>query len=123
MRFVASANIFEFDKEWFLQLLGVAMGSRSSPTFACIFMGMVEVFMLLRWHETGGMDPHMWKRFVDDIFFLWRGTKEELIEFIEFLNSSHRTIKFEYKEGEAFSFETKAVNFLDLHVYIDRDGY
>ena len=60
MRFVASSNVFEFDRRLFLQLLGVAMGGKRSPTFSCIFMGMVEVVMLVTWQETGGMDPHMW---------------------------------------------------------------
>ena len=86
MRLIASSNIFEFDQSLFLQLLGVAMGSRSSPTFACLFMGMVEVFMLFEWHRVGGIDPHMWRRFIDDVFFVWRGTKEELQRYVDHLN-------------------------------------
>ena len=33
MRFVAESSVFVFDSELFIQLLGLAMGSRSSPTF------------------------------------------------------------------------------------------
>ena len=123
MRFVASSNVFVFDRQLFLQLLGVAMGSRSSPTFACIFMGLVELFMLFRWHEVGGLETKMWKRFIDDIFFLWQGTEEELVRFIQHLNSSHRTIKFDFTAGESFNFETKSVNFLDLQIFIDANGF
>ena len=39
MRFVATSSLFVFAGELLIQLLGVAMGSRSSPTFACLFVG------------------------------------------------------------------------------------
>ena len=42
MRLVCKSN----NAKLFLQLKGVAMGSRSSLTFACIFVGMLEVMML-----------------------------------------------------------------------------
>ena len=59
MRLVASSNVFVFDRRYFLQLLGVAMGSKSSPTFACIFMGMVELLLLFSWHRSGSQEPHL----------------------------------------------------------------
>ena len=31
-------NIFEFNKELFIQLIGTAMGSRPAPSYANIFM-------------------------------------------------------------------------------------
>jgi hypothetical protein len=49
MKFVAESSVFVFDAELFLQLLGVAMGSRSSPTFACLFVGVLEALMLGAW--------------------------------------------------------------------------
>ena len=36
---VLSRNVFEFLGKLFIQLFGVAMGSRVAPTYACIFMG------------------------------------------------------------------------------------
>ena len=35
----------------------------------------------------------MWRRFVDDIFFIWKGSEEELKEFMEHSNQFHPTIK------------------------------
>ena len=46
------------------------MGFRSSPTFACIFVGMLEVMMLLSWEQAGGQMPYLWRGFIDDLFFL-----------------------------------------------------
>ena len=42
MRFVAESSVFVFDEELYIQLMGVAMGSKVSPTFACLFVGMLE---------------------------------------------------------------------------------
>ena len=99
------------------------MGSRSSPTFACIFMGMLELLMLFEWQRIGEMEPHLWRRFIDDIFFIWKGSEEDLIWFITKLNSIHSTIKFEFKAGESFNFETQSVNFLNLTICIDGNGF
>ena len=97
---VLSCNVFLFDGLLFMQLFGVAMGSRVAPTFACIFMGWLEVKILQAWLQMGGVQPHLWRRYIDDILFYWRGSEAELIEFIEFLNSSHPTIKFKCNKGE-----------------------
>ena len=123
MQFVAESSIFVFDFELFLQLLGVAMGSRVSPTFACLFVGILEGVMLKAWQRDGGSLPHMFKRFIDDLFFLWRHGEAHLKQFVAHINSFHRTIKFEVVEGESFNFHTKAINFLDLKIWIDEDGY
>ena len=123
MRFVAESSIFVFDTELFLQLLGVAMGSKSSPTFACLFVGILEGVMLRAWQIRGGSMPHMLRRFIDDIFFLWRDGEEHLKQFIAHLNGFHRTIKFEVTPGESYNFQTRAINFLDLKIWIDEKGF
>ena len=51
---VLACNVFIFDGVLFLQLFGVAMGSRVAPTFACLFMGWLEIRMLDRWKLLGG---------------------------------------------------------------------
>ena len=100
--------MFVFDSELFLQLLGVAMGSRSSPTFACLFVGVLECVMLLSWERQDGLLPHLLRRFIGDVFFLWRHGEEELVKFTNHLNSFHRTIKFEVIKGESYNFDTRS---------------
>ena len=119
---VLSCNLFVFDSVLFLQLFGVAMGTKVTPTFACIFMDWVELRMLAGWRDRGGLAPHWWRRYIDDILFLWRGTEEELIEFIEYLNTFHPTIKFKCMKGINYNFETRSVDFLDTTLWIDRQG-
>ena len=114
-------NVFTFNGNLFMQLFGVAMGTRVAPTFACLFMGFfLEKILLSSWK---GRPPKLWKRYIDDIIFLWTGSKSELLEFISYLNSSHPTIKFKCKEGEHFNFKTKTVNFLDMTIFIDDHGF
>ena len=43
---VLSCNLFVFDGILFLQLFGVAMGTKVAPTIACLFMGWLELKML-----------------------------------------------------------------------------
>ena len=121
-KFVAESSVFVFATELFLQLLGVAMGNRSSPTFACLFVGVLEALMLLSWEGQGGLLPHMWRRFIDDIFLLWRHGEEDLLKFITHLNASHHTIKFEMVPGESYNYTTRAINLLDLKVWINEQG-
>ena len=123
MRFVAESSVFVFDTELFLQILGVAMGSRSSPTFACLFVGILEFVMLLSWERQGGLLPHLLKRFIDDVFFLWPHGEAELKRFVTHLNAFHRTIKFDIVEGESYNFRTRSINFLDLKIWIDEQGF
>ena len=58
---MVNLEFFIFDKQLLLQLLlGAAMGSRSNYTFACTFVGMLEVLMLLNWSQAGDKMLHLW---------------------------------------------------------------
>ena len=55
----------------------------------------------------------LWKRFIDDVFLLFKGTKEECGEFVEWLNSLMPGVvkfKFEYSDVK--------IEFLDLQIFI-----
>ena len=58
--------------------------------FANIFMGTVESQILHR----SVVKPLVWKRYIDDIFSIWNTNKDEVMQFMEQVNSHHRTIKF-----------------------------
>ena len=49
---------------------------------------------------------------IDDLFFVWRGSEQELLNFFAVINKAHPTIKFDYE------FSKKSVNFLDTKVTI-----
>ena len=68
------------------------MGTKMAIAFANIFlMASIEKEILLGQSVN---KPLMWKRFIDDVFYLWDTNKEEIEQFIEQANSYHPTIKF-----------------------------
>ena len=69
-----------------------------------------------------GLQPNIWRRYIDDIWFLWRGTEAELVQFVEYLNSCHPTIKFQCKKDSNYCFSTRSVDFLDTTIWIDDHG-
>ena len=42
LRLVLENNIFEFNQEFWLQMLGTAMGTRVAPTYANLFMAKLK---------------------------------------------------------------------------------
>jgi hypothetical protein len=78
------------------------MGTRVAPTFACLFMGAMEFLMLKAWK---GLQPRLYRRYIDDIFFFWNGTEPELLSFITHLNGFHPFLKFK----ASYDFQAKAV--------------
>ena len=46
LMFVLTMNLFIFNGYYYHQLWGTAMGTRVAPTYACIFMGFLEIAML-----------------------------------------------------------------------------
>ena len=93
------------------------MGTKLAPTYACIFMGWLETeFLHKKWK---GCQPKMWKRYIDDIFFLFTGSVQDLELFITELNNHHSHIKF----TATYDIETKTVPFLDMKVTINDDGF
>ena len=113
---VLTCNILVFNNEYYLQLIGTAMGTRVAPTFACLFMGHIEKFMLKSWK---GLLPRLFKRYIDDIFFLWSGNEQDLKKFINHLNNFHPYLKFKAN----YNFETKSVEFLDTVISISSENF
>lgn len=96
-------NDFEFDKKFYIQVRGTAMGKRFAPSYANIYMA--------EWEETAlalcPIKPLKYFRFLDDIWGVWIDTKENFEQFIHILNTHHPCIKLKY------TIDTNQVNFLD----------
>ncbi|KAL2101113.1 hypothetical protein ACEWY4_002874 [Coilia grayii] len=102
-------NFFLFDNNFYLQKQGAAMGSRFSPDYACLFMGFLEE----RYVFNNNPFLHnivLWKHFVDDVFCLFLGSREEFDNFATHLNNMVYSIKFNAVV------DAKSVSFLDTTV-------
>ena len=85
------------------------MGTKCAPTYASLFMGRFEETHILPWIKDKIL---LYVRYIDGIFFIWKGSKQELLKFFEEINLKHPTIKFD------FEFSKKTTNFLDPKVVI-----
>ena len=57
----------------------------------------------------------MWKRFIDDVFFIWTDSEENLEKYLKKLNAFHPNIKFTFEKSKM------KVDFLDVVTEI-KDG-
>ena len=111
---ILNKNTFTFNNEHFLQIHGTVMGSPMAPTYANIFMAILERKLLNE--APHGLIPIEWIRFIDDIFAIWTHGIEKLQKFITYINNFHPTIKFDH------TYSYKSVSFLDTTIYINSNN-
>ena len=99
-------NDFTFNGEYFLQICGTAMGKNYAPGLADLYLAYLDDKAI-----NYKINPLFFFRFLDDIFFVWTGTLEELDEFQQFLNSLIPGINI------TFTVSHEKVDFLDTTVY------
>ena len=61
------------------------MGGRYASPYTNLFMGRLEQIIEQEWNHH----IHTWKRFIDDIFFIFTGTENELTRLKYFMNNIH----------------------------------
>ena len=102
-----SLSLVQFNNETYLQTKGTVMGKKYAPAFANIFMHYWEQQALSSTNYT----PLFWKRYIDDIFGIWRHSEDQLHTFIQHLNSINPNIKV------SITHNLHSINFLDCNVF------
>ena len=87
LELVLTTHNFFFDNKEYLQIGGTARGTKLALSFANLFMGHFEDKFVYSCH----LQPFIWKRFIDDIFFIWTYAQVELDKFVSYLNHCHDT--------------------------------
>ena len=106
--FALKNNLFEFNNKVFQQISGTAKGTKFAPPFACIYMDTdLQDFL-----ETQELQPLLWLRFFDNIFFISTRGKEELKKIMEKFNDFTANLRFAYESSE------KNISFLDLVITV-----
>lgn len=100
-------NDFVFDGQFYLQVKGTAMGKRFAPAYANIFMAIWEEDVFLKCTKK----PLYYWRYLDDIWGIWEGSKEEFGEFLSILNNHDPSIQLESE------IHSQSINFLDTTVF------
>ena len=104
--FVLKNNYFKFNGQVKQQISGTAIGTKFVPAYTCIFMDDIESKYL----ETQSLQPLIWFRYIDDVFFIWAHEEEKLQLFCTDLNNYNLHIKFTYE------FNKEHILFLGLNV-------
>ena len=105
--FVTSQTHFIFNSKFYYQIDGVATGFPLAPVLANIFMG----FYKSKWlHEYNYNKPKFYLRYVDDILAAFDREKDSL-NFLNFLNKRHPSIKFMIEKQTNHS-----IAFLDVFI-------
>ncbi|XP_063800256.1 mucin-5AC-like [Pseudophryne corroboree] len=111
IRFILRNNYFVFNGNYYLQCVGTAMGTRFAPSYANLFMAYWEEKAI--WHgEQLGAGLVLWRRYIDDILFVWNGDLKDLDLFIEGLNNNPFNIRL------TTTISQKEIMYLDLCIYI-----
>ena len=84
------------------------MGTNVAPYLANIFMARFEDTYVYTYKPQ----PLIWLRFIDDIFCIWTHRQEQLDNFIQFLNSCHKSIKF------TTEISNECISFLDTNIIL-----
>ena len=85
---------FLFDGKVYHQKDGVAMGSPLGLLFANIFLSFHERTWLADCHHT--FKPMFYRRYVHDCFLIFQ-SKEQIIPFLDYLNSKHSNVQFTHE--------------------------
>ena len=78
-KFFLTNTYFEFGQKVFHQISETAIGTKVAPPYACIFMDTFET----NFRKTHELQPFVWFRYIDDVFFIWSHGKEEFENFIK----------------------------------------
>ena len=98
MEIILKNTIFSFHDELCKQEVGCAMGTKPGPAYADVFMARRIYENILSLAEKyGTVQKHplsIFKRFLDDIFSIFKGTSKDLHKLFEDKNKLHKSIKF-----------------------------
>ena len=85
--FVLNNNYFEFNEKVCKQISGTAIGTKFISPYACIFMDEMET----KFVKEQQLQPFIWFRYIDDIFFYGHMVKNNLIYFSKILTNFIQT--------------------------------
>ena len=106
--FILKHSTFKFMDTHIHQILGTSMGTRMAPPYANLFMGKEEHTIIPTFLHL----IYFWKRFIDDIFFIFLGSHSQLNSLMTFMNTISPTIKY------TFTYSEQTATFLDVQIYL-----
>ena len=98
MELILKYNIFRFDKNLYQQKIGTAMGTKPAPSYANIYLAKRidnEIEQIGHKYGQNGKSALLtFKRYLDDLFFVFNGSTKDLHRFFQEMNEIHPNLKF-----------------------------
>ncbi|XP_077344465.1 uncharacterized protein LOC143988608 [Lithobates pipiens] len=117
LEYILKHNVFVFDSTHYLQVQGVAMGTKCAPSYANLYLGGWEKETFSREDLSPFLDKIIsWFRYIDDVLFFWAGTETELKTFFQLISINNFNLKFTMQHSQSI------VNFLDITISVDSEG-
>ena len=86
--FILKHSTFKSMNTHIHQILGTSMGTRMAPPYTNLFMGEEQHTIIL----TFFLLIYFWRRFIDDIFFIFLGSHSQLKSLMTFTYSKQTVI-------------------------------
>ena len=116
-RLALTRNFFQFEDTLYLQKHGTSMGSSFAPSMAGLYVHSLEHTKILVETNPFFENIIIWKRYIDDVFVIWRGEVREGLSFMEWLNILDQNLKFTHTVTH------NHLVFLDLEIDIHNGGF
>lgn len=103
-------NYFKFDGEFYLQVMGTAMGANFAPSYANLTMGLWEANYI--WFNNPYISHIIfYGGYIDDIIVIWDGQESLFLEFLQHCNNNTYSLSFTSEHHPQLQ------SFLDLTLY------
>lgn len=107
INFILTHNVFDFDEQLYIQVKGTIMGTRFAPSYANRHMGKFETEYIT--NEQPWFDKILtYKRYIDDLIFIWAGPIREFEDFTNYLNDNDWGLIF------SDDINPMSINYLDI---------
>uniref|UniRef100_A0A8C5MZ48 Reverse transcriptase domain-containing protein n=1 Tax=Leptobrachium leishanense TaxID=445787 RepID=A0A8C5MZ48_9ANUR len=93
IKWILHNNYFWFNQDFYIQVAGTAMGTRFAPSYANLFMAFWEETFL---DDFLGAGLVTYRRYIDDVIFIWKGDEASLQVFLAFLNRNDFNIHLDF---------------------------
>ena len=113
LELVLKNNFFTFNGATYRQTAGIAMGTPCAPPLAQLFVAGLEEALRA---SLGQQWPALYVRYIHDGFAIVKGHRDQLDTFMAEVQAMHPNLRW------TFTVSQKAVAFLDLTIWLGRDG-
>ncbi|KAI0977692.1 hypothetical protein GJ496_010845 [Pomphorhynchus laevis] len=110
MHNVLKENVFIFDNLYWQHVDGTPTGTSMSPAYDNLFMARLEKHIIGKAINLVANKPTWWRRYIDDVIFVWPHGKTELLKFVDYLNNNS-SVKFMCDQES-----TENIHYLDVSI-------